>query len=195
MKNESLIILDLETTRNSLTNKEEIIEIACIKINEKFEILDKFHTLVKPSCQLSYITKIKTGINDKDLFDKQKINEIIPPLLGFIKDNRIIAHNAKFDYEILKKTFKKHNFFFKNNFIDSLSLLKTIFPNEKCGLASLKEKFNIHKNHHRALDDVHSLKEVLFYSNKIYREKFSNSLLDNLDKFKVNSDAQIKLDF
>ena len=36
MENAFLIIFDIETTRNSLTNKEEIIELACIKINNSF---------------------------------------------------------------------------------------------------------------------------------------------------------------
>jgi len=196
MENVSLIILDLETTRNSSTNEEEIVEIACIRINEEFETLDEFHTLVKPPCQLSYITKIKTGINDKDLYTKPRINDIFISLSDFIKDKTIIAHNARFDYKILKHNFKKHNFILKNKFIDSLSLLKTIFPNEKCSLISLKEKFNINKNHHRALDDIHALKEILFYSNKYYIKKFSRPILKELDRFKVgNPDTQRKLDF
>jgi len=191
-----LVILDLETTRNSSTNEEEIIEIACIKVNEKFEILGEFHILVKPSCPLSYITKTKTGINEADLYNKQKINEVIPSLLKFIKDKTIIAHNARFDYKILKHNFKKYNFILKNRFIDSLSLLKTIFPNERCSLISLKEKFNINKDNHRALEDVCALKEVLFYSNKEYIKRFNNPILKELDKFKVvNHSTQKTLNF
>ncbi|KKQ17854.1 MAG: polymerase III PolC-type protein [Berkelbacteria bacterium GW2011_GWA1_36_9] len=194
MENKSLIILDLETTRNSAINEEEIIEIACIKISERFEVLDEFHTLVKPSCPLSYITKVKTGINERDLYNKPKINESLISLLEFIKEEIVIAHNAKFDYKVLKQNCKNHNFILNNNFIDSLSLLRNIFPNEKCSLISLKDKFNINKSHHRALDDVYALKEILFLSNKYYVKKFGNSILDSLDEFKIiNLNAQTTL--
>lgn len=195
-KKKALKILDLETTRNSAINEEEIIEIACIKISERFEVLDEFHTLIKPPCQLSYITKIKTGINERDLYNEPKINESLISLLEFIKEGIVIAHNAKFDYKVLKQNCKKHNFILNNTFIDSLSLLKNIFPNEKCSLISLKDKFNINKDHHRALDDVYALKEILFFSNKYCVERFRNSILDNLDKFKIiNPDTQATLDF
>ena len=74
-----------------------------------FEVLEEFYTLVKPSCPLSYITRVKTGINDSDLKDKQIIEKILVPLSNFIQENIIITHNTKFDYRVLKENFKKHN--------------------------------------------------------------------------------------
>ena len=182
----NIIILDVETTQNSQTRNEEIIEIAAFKIDKDFSIIEKFHSFVKPTCNLTYITKLKTGLNDKILKDKPDINEVLPLVLKFIEDSKVIAHNANFDYKAIKNSCNINNYQLKNvEFIDSIPLIKKLFPGEKYGLNSLKLKFNIKNRSHRSMDDISSLREILILSNNLYLKEFRTSIMDELNKLKI----------
>jgi len=182
----NIIILDVETTQNTQTRNEEIIEIAAFKINKNFEIIEEFHSFVRPTCNLTYITKLKTGLNDYMLKDKNNINDVLPLILNFIKNSKIIAHNANFDCKAIKNSCKINNYQLNNvEFIDSIPIMKKLFPGEKYNLNSLKLKFNIKRNNHRSMDDILSLREILILTNNIYLKKFGKNIIDDLDEFKV----------
>jgi DNA polymerase-3 subunit alpha (Gram-positive type) len=190
---ETIIILDLETTRNQLTKKEEIIEISAVEINEKFEKLNEFSTLVNPLIPLTRITKKVTGLNDYNLKNQESIKEILPKILEFISNKNILTHNAFFDYKVLDDSCEKHEFYLKNSFIDSLKIAKSLFPYEKNNLSQLKYRFGINLQNHRAREDVYSTIEILNNLSKIYYENKKRILWNDLSLFKINNSKQLQL--
>ena len=125
------VILDVETTQNQITKKEEIIEFSAIKIDSKFQELSKLYYLINPKVPLTFITKKVTGITEKDLINKPAISEIIVEISEFLSSNKIIAHNAKFDKNAVSYAFEKNNLQKPlNAYIDSLKIAKLLFPDE-----------------------------------------------------------------
>jgi len=68
---ETLVSLDLETTGLDPT-RDEIIEIGAVKFRGD-EVVDTFHTMVKPYRALPYGIQILTGITPREV-------EAAPPL-------------------------------------------------------------------------------------------------------------------
>lgn len=193
--NDKYIILDIETTYNPSDKKEEIIEICAIRIDDQFNITEEFHTLVNPLIPLSEVTKRVTGILDIHLSQEDSIKKILPKFLNFISNNKIIAHNATFDYKNLKNACNKWGFQINNQFIDSLVIAKRLLQIKKYSLKELKKYFAIELPHHRAKDDVISLIKILKALSILYDKKLQRSLMFDLNQFSINYNHQITLNF
>ena len=90
-----LIILDLETTGFN-PKKDSIIEVYAA-LYSNGEIIDEFHSLLKPKRNIPIkITEI-TGITEDMVMSCPTFKEISSDLYEFMKGNRIIAYNSSFD--------------------------------------------------------------------------------------------------
>lgn len=151
-KHSEFIAVDTETTGlNSLNDK--IIEISALRYKDGV-IIDKFSTLIDPEISIPpYITEIN-NIDDSMVFNKPKINEVLPKFMDFIGDLPLVAHNARFDIRFLNINLVSLNMKIKNEIIDTLNISQAIYPdlvNHK--LVTIKEYFNLDLQSHRALDD------------------------------------------
>ncbi len=179
----NFVVLDVETTQNPTTKKEEIIEFACIECDEHFSIIQEFSSLVNPSIPLSFITKKVTGILDVHLKDQPTTAEILPKIDACIKGRIIIAHNASFDLRALINAYSSCNATYPPlQVIDSLKIAKKILLEEKVSLSSLKQKFNITIKGHRAKEDVLSLYQILKHLAMIYESKNTKSFLNSIEE-------------
>ena len=98
-------IIDVETTGGKF-NEEAITEIAIFRY-ENFEIKDRFISLVKPDRKIQpYVSKL-TGIRENMLSNSPKFYEIAKQIIEITSDCIIVAHNAEFDYRMLKTEFKR----------------------------------------------------------------------------------------
>lgn len=121
----TFVALDVETTGFSPIFNE-LIEVSAIKYEDNKKI-DSLTTLIKPKGDLpEEITKL-TGITIEMLKDAPSCEEVMPKLIDFIGNNKIVAHNANFDYSFLQN--KSNNSFAKNEVIDTLKLSKKMYPN------------------------------------------------------------------
>jgi DNA polymerase-3 subunit epsilon len=99
------------------------------------------------------------------LSDKKTFAEIAESFLDFIKDKKIIIHNAAFDLSFLNYEFglinkKKIN---NNNVIDTLTIAQQKYPGSSNSLDALCKRFNIDnskREKHNALIDCQLLKEI-----------------------------------
>lgn len=181
------IVLDVETTQHPTTRKEEIIEFAAIAVNRRFEFLSEMEYLVNPGFSLSPITKKVTGIKDLHLSGKESIEQIIPSIHSFISGKRVVAHNAHFELQVIKNAYERcKREPPQTTFIDSLKIARSLFPNEKASLTTLKQKFGIHAESHRAKADVIATIEILKRLSEIYKEKTQKDLAEDLDLFRIN---------
>ena len=152
----SFLIVDLETTGLNPENSE-IIEIAALRV-EGGIVVDKFHTLVKPSIGFipPHITKL-TGITNALVVDKPTIEEVFPHFLKFSENSIIVAHNAQFDMSFLNSvSYQITGKSIQNPVLCTQNLAKRLFPDlPSKSLVNLAYHFNIPYNKkHRALEDA-----------------------------------------
>ena len=159
------VILDTETTGLSTTEKHRIVEIGCIELNNQISTNKIFHNYVNPQRSVSEAAYKIHGYSDKFLSDKKTFSDISENFLNFIKNKKIIMHNAPFDlsflnYELRLINKKPIN---KENVIDTLEIARAKYPGSQNSLDALCKRFNIDnskREKHNALIDCHLLKEV-----------------------------------
>ena len=159
------VILDTETTGLSTTEKHRIVEIGCIELNNQISTNNIFHKYINPQRPVSEEAYKIHGYSDKFLSKKETFSEITKNFLSFIKDKKIIIHNAPFDLSFLNYELELINqkAINKKNVIDTLEIARSKYPGSQNSLDALCKRFNIDnskREKHNALIDCHLLKEI-----------------------------------
>lgn len=155
-------VFDIETTGFNPW-KEDLIEIGAVKI-QGGKIIDQFHSLIKPTKELSVEIQKLTGITPEMLQDAREALPVVTEFMDFIKDTVLVAHNAQFDVNFIKV---KHQQLFETKidptYIDTLSLARSVWPGLKSyRLNVVAKELNIQLlSHHRATDDARCAAEIL----------------------------------
>ena len=159
------VILDTETTGLSTAENHKIVEIACLELDNQIATNRIFHQHINPCRSVSEEAYKVHGYSEKFLSDKKTFSEIAEDFLNFIKDKKIIIHNAPFDLSFLNyelKLINKKSIDIKN-VVDTLEIARSKFPGSQNSLDALCKRFNIDnskREKHNALIDCHLLKEV-----------------------------------
>ena len=183
------IVLDTETTGLSVRDGHRIVEIGCIELDNLIPTKNIFHFYLNPERKVSEKAFEVHGYTDQFLSTKQKFVEIADNFLDFIKDKKIIIHNAEFDIGHLNNELsligkKKIN---NENVIDTLELARNKFPGSSISLDALCKRFRIdnsRREKHTALIDCELLAKV--YINLIDQKEPTLNLADNND-IKISS--------
>ena len=159
------VILDTETTGLSIIEKHRIVEIGCIELENQIPTNKIFHEYLNPQRTVSEDAYKVHGYSDKFLSNKKTFSEIAKNFLNFIKDKKIIIHNAVFDLSFLNYELKLINkkTIDKNKIIDTLEIARQKYPGSSNSLDSLCKRFNIDnskREKHNALVDCQLLREV-----------------------------------
>ena len=159
------VILDTETTGLQTTEKHRIGEIGCIELDNQIPTNKIFHEYINPQRSVSEEAHKVHGYSDKFLSQKKTFLEVSKDFLNFIKDKKLIIHNAPFDLSFLNYELKLINKkpIDKKNVIDTLELARAKFPGSQNSLDALCKRFNIDnskREKHSAIIDCHLLKEV-----------------------------------
>ena len=91
------IVLDKETTGISVKEGHRIVEIGCIELNDLVPTKNRFHCYLNPERKVSEKALEVHGYTDEFLSKQKKFSEVGEEFLDFIKDKRLIIHNAEFD--------------------------------------------------------------------------------------------------
>jgi len=159
------VILDTETTGLSTAEKHKIVEIGCIELKNQIPTNKKFHVYINPERPVSDEAFKVHGYTDKFLSDKKKFSEIAEDFLSFIKNKKIIIHNAPFDLSFLNYELKLINkkVIDKKDVVDTLEIARLKYPGAQNSLDALCKRFNIDnskREKHTALIDCDLLKEI-----------------------------------
>ena len=100
------IFLDTETTGLSFKDGDRIVEIACIETNGLVPTKKIFHKLINPERNVPEDAVKIHGYTSNFLKTKEKFNEIAEAFINYIKDKKIIIHNAPFDLGFLNNELK-----------------------------------------------------------------------------------------
>ena len=158
------IVLDTETTGISVKDGHRIVEIGCIELDNLIPTKNKFHYYLNPERKVSEDALKIHGYDDNFLSSQKKFNEIGEEFLEFIKDKRLIIHNAEFDLLHINNELKllgKKNI--DNEVIDTLTLARNKFPGSQVSLDALCKRFRIDNSRrvkHTALIDCELLSKV-----------------------------------
>lgn len=154
-------ILDIETTGGKY-NEEGITEIAIYKYDGQ-EIVDNLVTLVNPEKEIQPFVVRLTGINSKMLTNAPKFFEMAKRIVEITENCIIVAHNAVFDYRILKTEFRRLGFNFQRETLCTVELSKKLIPDqESYSLGKLCKSMAIPmSNRHRAEGDALATVQLL----------------------------------
>jgi len=195
------VFLDTETTGLSFRDGHKIVEIACIETKDLIATGKVFHKLINPKRSMPDEAFKVHGFSEDFLKDKETFDQIADEFLSFIKDKKIIIHNASFDLGFLDGELgsiqkQKIN---KKFIIDSLEVARNKFPGTSNSLDALCKKFNIdlsRRTKHNALLDCELLREVYINLLDAKEPKFNlsnNPSEQNIDKAKDYSKIIVKV--
>tara|TARA_B110001452_G_C15086922_1_gene379211 strand:+ start:68 stop:739 length:672 start_codon:yes stop_codon:yes gene_type:complete len=206
------IFLDTETTGLSVNDKHKIVEIACIETNNLSLTKKIFHKIINPQRDVPEEAFKVHGFSTEFLKNKETFVQVVDEFLEFIKEKKIIIHNAAFDLGFLNHELKliKKNEIKKENVIDSLEVARNKYPGTSNSLDALCRRFNIdlsRREKHNALLDCELLREVyinlldakepkLIFSNEQTNDnqKSKNNLKKNYCKIVIKpSEEELKL--
>jgi DNA polymerase-3 subunit epsilon len=159
------VILDTETTGLSVREGHRIVEIGCIELDDLIPTQNKFHCYINPERKVSEKALEIHGYTDEFLSTQKKFSEIADEFLNFIKDKRLVIHNAEFDLSHLNNELallgkKKLN---NENTIDTLILARDKFPGSPTSLDALCKRYRVDNSkriQHTALIDCDLLAKV-----------------------------------
>ena len=159
------VILDTETTGLSTAEKHKVVEIGCVELSNQIPTNKIFHAYINPQRPVSEEAYKIHGYSNKFLSGKKTFSEISEDFLNFIKDKKIVIHNAPFDLSFLNYELRLINrkIINKENVIDTLEIARSKYPGSQNSLDALCKRFNIDnskREKHNALIDCHLLKEV-----------------------------------
>ena len=147
-------ILDIETTGGKY-NEEGITEIAVYKY-DGHEVVDQFISLTNPEREIQPFVVNLTGINSNMLRNAPKFYEIAKRIVEITEDCILVAHNAKFDYRILRTEFKRLGFEYSRKTLCTVELAKNLIPGHTSySLGKLTRALGIPvSDRHRAAGDA-----------------------------------------
>ena len=202
------IVLDTETTGISVKDGHRIVEIGCIELDNLIPTQNKFHCYLNPERKVSEQAFKVHGYTDEFLSKQKKFSEVADNFLSFIKDKKLIIHNADFDLAHLNNELKLLGQKKIDNIVlDTLVLARDKFPGSQVSLDALCKRFRIDNSRrvtHTALIDCDLLFKV--YVNLIdqkepmlnFQESNNQSINQNEKNFayfkKVIRPTEIELD-
>ena len=202
------IVLDTETTGISIKEGHRIVEIGCIELENLIQTKNKFHCYLNPERKVSEKALEVHGYTDEFLVTQKKFSDIGEQFLEFIKNKRLIIHNADFDLGHLNNELailgKKK---IENEIVDTLILARDKFPGSPVSLDALCKRYrvdNSRRTQHTALIDCDLLAKVYinlidqkeptlnFQSEEAEIKKKNNTIINYYKKIVVPTDEELK---
>jgi DNA polymerase III subunit epsilon len=159
------VLFDTETTGLDPQLGHRIIEVAALELLNDLPTGRHFHALIHPERDIPDDATRVHGFTLADLADKPRFFEIVDDLMEFFGNDKLIAHNAPFDFAFLDAEFGRigRPTLSATRMIDTLSLAKARFPGMPNSLDALCRRFAIDlsaRTTHNALLDCRLLADV-----------------------------------
>jgi DNA polymerase-3 subunit epsilon len=159
------IVLDTETTGLEPQQGDRMLEIAAVEIVNLVPTGRFFHRLIDPERDVPPEATRIHGFTLEMLCGKPRFAEIVEPLLDFLGEAPIIAHNAVFDFDFLDAELRLcgRPALDRARMLCSLELAKRRFPGLPNSLDALCRRFGIDcsmRTSHNALLDTRLLAQV-----------------------------------
>jgi len=185
------VVLDTETTGLDIKDGHRIVEIGCIELENQIPTSKKFHCYLNPERKVSEDALKIHGYSDEFLIKQKKFVDICDDFLNFIKNKKLIIHNAKFDLSHINNELSiiGRNKIDNTNVVDTLDLAREKFPGSQLNLDALCKRFRIDNSKrikHTAIVDCELLSKI--YINLI-DQKEPTLDFKNIEKEKLDIDV------
>lgn len=180
-------ILDIETTGGKF-NEEAITEIAIYKFNGH-TVVDQFISLVNPEKDIQPFVVNLTGINNGMLKNAPKFYDVAKRIVEITEDCTLVAHNANFDYRILRTEFDRLGYTFERQTLCTVELSKALIPDKKSySLGKLVRSLGIPvTDRHRASGDaIATVKLFKLLLSKDLEKSIIQQYLKSSSKLKIS---------
>lgn len=159
------IVLDTETTGFDPETGDRIVEIGAVELFNHVPTGNTYHQYINPERAMPQEAFEVHGLGDDFLRDKPLFAEIAQAFLGFVRDAKLVIHNASFDMKFLNAElgWLKLPQLPMDQAIDTLMIARKKFPGSPASLDALCRRFNIDNSArtlHGALLDSEILAEV-----------------------------------
>lgn len=165
-------VIDLEATGGK-PSEERIIEVAIFLYDGK-DIVDQFISLVNPEVAIPPFVQKLTGIKQRDVQGAPRFHEIAKRIVQMTEGAVFVAHNAPFDYRVLREEFARLGYDYQRTVLDTIPLSEKFIPGLPAyGLATLCEELGItNAKRHRADGDARATVKLLEILLEKDREKY-----------------------
>jgi DNA polymerase III subunit epsilon len=158
------IVLDTETTGTDPAG-DRIVEIGCVELLNYIPTGRTFHVYVNPQRPVSRGALDVHGLSDGFLADKPVFAAVAPDFMEFVREARLVIHNAAFDVGFLNAELGRcgHPVFEAARAACTLSLARRKHPGASNSLDALCSRYGIdnsRRTKHGALLDAEILAEV-----------------------------------
>src|SRR5881409_306872 len=173
------VTFDLETTDKDV-EVCEVVEIGAVRVVGG-EIVDRFHSLVRPYRPITPGATKVHGYTDGDVRKARPLAEVWPEFRAFIGDDVLIAHNGQhFDIPVLRRLAAGWEGVDTLVFYDTLPLVRSL-SRDSAKLEDLALRFGIDAGRaHHALDDAVTLARVYRELERLRAVRARKALLVNL---------------
>ena len=153
------IVFDVETP-NRYNNRMSAIGISII---EDDKIIDEFFSLVNPETHFDSFNVKLTGINEEKVADSPTFPELWEQIEPIMDSGMLVAHNASFDMNVLKKCLNDYGIEWKPyaRYVCTVLMGRKLLPGISHKLNDLCCYYGIDLNHHQADSDSHACAEIL----------------------------------
>ncbi len=127
----TFVVFDTETTGFNPGLGDSMIEIGGVKVKDG-EVIDRFDELINPGHHIDeQITRV-TNISDDDVKDADNEENVTKRFKEWIGSLPLVAHNARFDKNMLDMAYYKYDLgLLENPIIDTLMLSRIINRDQK----------------------------------------------------------------
>ena len=159
------IVLDTETTGTDHAKGDRIIEIGCVELLNHIPTGKTYHVYINPECPVSPGAFAVHGLSDEFLADKPVFAAVVDEFYEFIRDGRLVIHNAAFDIGFINAEFARtgHPPINLADVVDTLIMARRKHPGAANNLDALCSRYGIDnskRTKHGALLDSEILAEV-----------------------------------
>jgi DNA polymerase III subunit epsilon len=159
------IVFDTETTGLSFSGGDRLVEIGCVELVNRVETGRTFHAYFHPERDMPEEAARVHGLRIEFLAKHPVFAHQVEPLIEFLGDAPLIAHNAGFDFGFLNGELTRcgRDPVCLSRMIDTLIMARQRHPGAKHTLDALCGRYGIDRSHrvlHGALLDAQLLAQV-----------------------------------
>ena len=158
------IVLDTETTGFEPSEGDRVVEIGAVELFNHLPTGRTYHQYINPKRNMPEAAFNVHGLSEEFLSDKPVFKDIAQKFIDFIKDSKLVIHNASFDMKFLNAELEWVNrpALPMHQAIDTLAIARRKFPGSPASLDALCRRFGIDNSSrtlHGALLDSEILAE------------------------------------
>jgi DNA polymerase III subunit epsilon len=157
MLQESLVVLDFETTGLKPEQGDRITEVGLVRI-ESGRIVDRYQSLANCDVRVPRFITAYTGISQQMVDDAPPVDQVMQQVIAFIGETPVVAHSASFDQRFFVRECRRLRLsMLIEPFLCSMRLARRVYPDfQSYGLGALAHALQLPScgKAHRAAADA-----------------------------------------